>query len=407
MSRLGPGFLITAAFIGPGTVTTATLAGAQYGYSLTWIVTFSVIATIILQEMSARLGLVTQQGLAEAIKASIHFAPLRYIALLLVVCAIGFGNTAYQAGNLTGAAIGLQNLSDGSLVQWTLIISVFSALLLATGTFSIIRNVLTILVVLMSAVFITTLWYAEPDFGEILTSLFTPSVPSGSLLTAIALIGTTIVPYNLFLHASVAKHSLNARSKEGQTQYVYNKDMARIRIDSSVAIAIGGLITLAIVCTSAAAFFTHGIAPNTQNLALQLEPLLGEQAKLFFAIGLLSAGITSAVTAPLAAAYTICAVFGWSSSPKGFAFRLTWFFVLAIGTGVCFIGITPLSAILFAQASNGLLLPFIAIFLLWVMNKQDILGDYTNGPISNTLGGIIVVFVSSLGIYKLVSLFWG
>lgn len=405
MSKVGPGFLITAAFIGPGTVTTATLAGAQFGYALVWIVAFSVFATLILQEMSARLGLVTQQGLTEAIKASINVIPLRILALILIVCAIGIGNTAYQAGNLTGAAIGLQSISGGDLQQWVLVISAFAAILLASGAFSIIRNVLTLLVLIMSGVFLVTMWLAEPDFADIFSSMLSPSIPEGGLLTAIALIGTTIVPYNLFLHASVAKHSLDTRTKEGQITYVYNKDMTRIRIDSTVAISIGGLITLAIVCTSAAAFFAHGIAPNTQNLALQLEPLLGEHAKLFFAAGLLSAGITSAVTAPLAAAYTICAVFGWSSSPKGLAFRIIWFLVLAIGTAVCFIGITPLSAILFAQASNGLLLPFIAIFLIWVMNKQEILGDYTNGLLSNILGGLIVLFVSALGIYKLVSLF--
>lgn len=404
MSKLGPGLLITAAFIGPGTVTTATLAGAQFGYALVWVVLFSVAATIILQEMAARLGIVTQQGLTEAIKASIKILPLRVLALLLVVCAIGFGNTAYQAGNFTGAAIGLENMLGGNIQQWVLIIAAFSAAVLATGVYSVIRLILTLLVVVMSGVFLVTMWIAQPDYNAITSGLFSPTIPQGGLLTTIALIGTTIVPYNLFLHASLAKHILPNRAHEGQTQYVYNKDIARIRTDSGLAIGIGGLVTLAIVCTSAAAFFAQGIAPNTENLALQLEPLLGEHARLFFAAGLLSAGVTSAVTAPLAAAYTICGVFGWSTNPKGIPFRFVWFTVLAVGAAVCFSGITPLNAILFAQASNGLLLPFIAGFLLWVMNKQDILGDYTNGLISNILGSVIVVFVSGLGIYKLVSL---
>ncbi len=404
MRKLGPGFLITAAFIGPGTVTTATLAGAQFGYALVWVVLFSVFATIILQEMSARLGIVTQRGLTEAIKASISFAPFRFLALLLVVCAIGFGNTAYQAGNFTGAAIGLQNMLGGNIQEWVLVIAAFSTAVLATGAYSIIRLVLTLLVLIMSTVFLVTMWIAQPDYNAIITGIFAPTIPENGLLTTIALIGTTIVPYNLFLHASLAKHALPSQAHEGQIQYVYNRDLTRVRTDSGLAISIGGLVTLAIVCTSAAAFFAQGISPNAQNLALQLKPLLGEHAKLFFAAGLLSAGVTSAVTAPLAAAYTICGVFGWSSNPKAIPFRIIWFTVLAIGAAACFTGITPLSAILFAQASNGLLLPFIAAFLLWVMNKQDILGDYTNGIISNILGGIIVLFVSGLGIYKLVSL---
>ena len=405
MRTLGPGFLITAAFIGPGTVTTATLAGAKFGYALIWVVLFSVIATMILQEMAARLGIVTQKGLAEAMRMSIGNIVLRSLALLLVVCAIGFGNTAYQAGNFTGAAIGLQSIMGGELTQWVLVIAALSAALLASGVYALIRTVLTLLVFIMSIVFLVTMWIANPDFNAIFSGAFSPGIPEGGLLTTIALIGTTIVPYNLFLHASLAKHSIANRTENSQTMSVFNQDMTSVRTDSSIAIGVGGLVTLAIVCTSAASFFAQGVSATTGNLALQLEPLLGEHAKLFFAAGLLSAGITSAVTAPLAAAYTICGVFGWSTSPKALQFRIIWFLVLATGAAVCFAGIKPLTAILFAQASNGLLLPVIAGFLLWVMNKQDILGDYTNGPISNFFGGAIVLLVSSLGIYKLVTVF--
>jgi len=403
MSKFGPGFLVTAAFIGPGTVTTATLAGANYGYTLLWVVLFSVIATVTLQEMAARLGIVTQKGLTEAIHDSIPILPLRILALILVVCAIGIGNTAYQAGNFTGAAMGLQQIMGGELALWVVVIAIFAGALLATGLYNVIRNMLTLLVVIMSVVFVVTLWLAKPDISDIIAGLFTPGIPSGGLLTTIALIGTTIVPYNLFLHASVAKQVLPHQQHNGRAQYVFNRDISRVRKDSVLAIGIGGIITLAIVCTSAATFFAQGIAPNTQNLAVQLEPLLGEHARLFFAAGLLSAGITSAVTAPLAAAYTICAVFGWSDSPRSWPFRAIWMLVLIIGAVVCFMGIKPLTAILFAQASNGLLLPFIALFLLWVMNRQDILGDYTNGWLSNTFGGFIVLLVSGLGIYKLIS----
>lgn len=394
---------MTAAFIGPGTVTTATLAGASYGYTLLWVVLFSVIATMTLQEMAARLGIVTQKGLTEAIQDSISILPLRLVALALIVCAIGMGNTAYQAGNFTGAAMGLQQIMGGELVFWIVVIALFAGALLATSLYSVIRNFLTLLVVIMSVVFIVTLWLAKPDVSDIISGLFSPQIPTGGLLTTIALIGTTIVPYNLFLHASVARQVLPHQQRNGRAQYVFNRDMSRMRKDNVLAIGIGGVITLAIVCTSAATFFAQGIAPNTQNLAIQLEPLLGEYARLFFAVGLLSAGITSAVTAPLAAAYTICAVFGWSTSPRTWPFRAIWILVLTVGAIVCFLGITPLTAILFAQASNGLLLPFIALFLLWVMNRQDILGDYTNGWMSNIFGGFIVLLVSGLGIYKLFS----
>ena len=405
MRKFGPGFLITAAFIGPGTVTTASLAGAQFGYSLIWLVLLSIAATMVLQEMAARLGIVTQKGLAEAIHHSINQPILRIVALLLIVCAIGVGNSAYQAGNITGAAIGLQNLMGYDIKLWALAIAAFAALLLATGLYSLISTVLTLLVVTMSTVFVITFWIAEPNFAEIGTALLATELPEHSLLTAIALVGTTIVPYNLFLHASLAKHSIATRTENNQVQYVYNKDITRVRTDSNIAIIIGGLVTISIVCTAAAAFFQQNLQLNSSNLAAQLQPLLGEHAPLFFAAGLLSAGLTSAITAPLAAAYTICGVFGWSNSPQSPMFKLVWFIVLSIGTAVCFTDIKPLTAILFAQASNGLLLPIIAAFLLWVMNKQEVLGDYTNGLFSNILGGLIVLLVSLLGFYKLFTVF--
>ena len=183
MRKFGPGFLITAAFIGPGTVTTASLAGAQFGYSLIWLVLLSIAATMVLQEMAARLGIVTQKGLAEAIHHSINQPILRIVALLLIVCAIGVGNSAYQAGNITGAAIGLQNLMGYDIKLWALAIAAFAALLLATGLYSLISTVLTLLVVTMSTVFVITFWIAEPNFAEIGTALLATELPEHSLLT--------------------------------------------------------------------------------------------------------------------------------------------------------------------------------------------------------------------------------
>lgn len=391
------GLIIAAAFIGPGTVTTASLAGGTFGYTILWALLFSVFATFVLQEMASRLGIVTQQGLAEAVKQSFTNPLFRPIALGLIICAIGIGNAAYEAGNLTGAALGLTQVLGGNLELWATLLGVIAGGLLWTGKFKVIERSLISLVLVMSLVFMGTVFIAQPQVSEVLSGITSPSIPLDAVTTIIALIGTTVVPYNLFLHASVVA---NKSSTEGvDTQIKAN------RLDAGLSIGFGGLVTLAIFSCAASAFFYSNIEVTAGNIASQLAPTLGESAVLFFAIGLFAAGLTSAITAPLAAAYAVCGAMGWEKGFSGKAFRLVWASVLVSGIVFAGIGVKPLLAILFAQATNGLLLPVIAIFLLVVMNNKALLGEYRNGWLSNTAGAIVVSAVSALGIYKLVSLF--
>ena len=203
--KLGPGLLVTAAFVGPGTVTTASRAGASFGFSLVWTLLFAVCATIALQQMAARLGLVTKSGLGEAIRSSFPGPLTRVLACGIVVLAIGFGNAAYQTGNITGAAAALELVTACPLKVSAVFTGILAAALLATGTYRIIERVLITLVVLMSVMFLVTAVAVGPDWSQILKGTLRPSLPTGSMLVAIALIGTTVVPYNLFLHASSAK----------------------------------------------------------------------------------------------------------------------------------------------------------------------------------------------------------
>ena len=134
LRSLGPGLLVAAAFIGPGTVTTATVAGARFGYALLWAVAFSVVATIVLQEMSARLGLVTREGLGEALRTTMTHPVARILSIALVVSAIALGNAAFQMGNITGAAIVLEALSNVSRSMWALVVGVHALAPLALGS---------------------------------------------------------------------------------------------------------------------------------------------------------------------------------------------------------------------------------------------------------------------------------
>jgi Mn2+/Fe2+ NRAMP family transporter len=218
--------------------------------------------------------------------------------------------------------------------------------------------------------------------------MFVPAIPSGSILTLVGLIGTTVVPYNLFLHASAVQERWKDASGLGEA-----------RVDISVSVILGGLISMAIVVTSAVAFFGTGNSiTDASDFAVQLEPLLGRWARHVISIGLFAAGISSAITAPLAAAYATAGIFGWKRDLTSWRFRMVWMFILLAGTLFSMLGLKPLEAILFAQAANGILLPVIAIYLLTVMNSRKIMGDNTNTRLSNIAGIIVVLVALGLGV---------
>ena len=388
---VGPAFLVTAAFIGPGTIITASMAGANYGLSLVWALLFAMVATLILQEMAARLGIVSQQGLGENIRQTIKQPVIKTMVVLLVVSAIVVGNGAYQSGNISGATLGLISVAEqlnlhvsSSSIIFPMIIGLLAFLLLITGSYKVIERALVLLVGLMSLAFIVTFFLSEPQWYQLLSSFVAFELPTGATLTVIALIGTTVVPYNLFLHASTASkkwHSVN--------------DIATARKDLLVSIPLGALISVAVLSTAASAFFGQQISlQSAADIAPALEPLFGNSASIFLGLCLFAAGISSAITAPLAAAFALSGILNLDKNLNGFGFRLTWMIILAIGVTVSCAGFKPVAVIWFAQVANGILLPLISIFLLWIVNTK-VLGEYRNNIWQN-IAAVGVIFVTLL-----------
>jgi len=275
--RIGPGALVAAAFIGPGTVTTCTLAGVRSGTALLWALVFATVGTMVLQEMAARLGTITGLGLGDALRRRVSSPVARLGVLALVVFAIGGGNAAYQTGNLLGAALGLDIAFAGGTQPWALGVAAIAALLLFTGRYRVIERVLVAMVIGMSLLFVITALAVSPSWSVIMSDLLQPRLPSGSALIALGLVGTTIVPYNLFLHASAAAE----RFTEG-TPHARLRDA---RLDLFVAIGLGGLVSMAIVITAAAAGAQGATVESASGMAAQLSPLLGHWATIVFALG--------------------------------------------------------------------------------------------------------------------------
>ena len=382
LRNLGPGLLVAAAFIGPGTIVTASRAGASYGATLLWAVVFSAVATAVLQEMAARVGLVTRKGLSEAIRESFSKPSLRFLSLGLVALAITFGNAAYETGNLLGASLGLEILSGLSPKLWAFVIAVVAFTLLASGTYRLIQRVLVGLVVFMSFVFLVTAILSKPSLGELARGLV-PSVPPGSLLTILALIGTTVVPYNLFLHASTVQEKWPQTRPTGEA-------LTESRFDTALSVGLGGLVTIAVLVNATPLSEVSSLDPWGRRL---------------FGLGLFAAGLTSAITAPLAAAYATSGAFGWERDLSSLRFRAVWSFVIVTGFVLTLAGGSPTEAIVLAQAANGLLLPLIAVFLLFVVNDPKLMGAFRNRGRANLLGALVVLVVMGLGAYQLLRVF--
>ncbi len=390
--------MVAAAFIGPGTVTTATIAGASYGYTLLWAILFSILATLLLQEMTARLGVMGGMGVGRAIRKKIGNKALRIMASCLVIGAILVGNAAYEAGNITGAVLGFDSYSEQ---QWAglpinplvLAIGVIAFLLLFSGKYRLIERSLVLMVCVMGLVFLASAILLKPDIIEIAKGLFAPSLPENSLLLVVGLIGTTVVPYNLFLHASSVTQRWSGAA-----------DLPTARWDTFISVTLGGVITMAILVTSATAFAGQGKeVSGASDLAAQLVPVLGDAAGLFIALGFLAAGLSSSVTAPLAAAFATSEILGWKHSLKGTKFRLVWLSVLLAGVVFSSLGLKPTILILFAQVANGLLLPVVASFLLWIANDRGIMGEHANSKVVNFLGILVILITLGLGIKGILS----
>ena len=377
--------IISAAFIGPGTVTTASKAGASFQIALLWALFFSTFATIILQEAAARITIASGKSLGEIIALKYHNSSSRLS--WTVFLSIAFGCAAYQAGNMLGAIEGMKLMTDFSPKILTVGLAIFAFAILMLGSFRSIANVMGMVVALMGIAFIFVAFQTDFSFGRIIQSAVIPSFPEDSSLLIIGLVGTTIVPYNLFLASGIT---------QGQ-------NISEMRVGIVIAVLIGGLISMAIMLVGAQLTDEFSFAA----LAEMMKFKMGNFGGSLFAFGLFAAGLTSSITAPLAAAVTAKSLFGsnkkeWNVNGK--YFRLVWGIILLIGL---ISGLTigkSIPAIIAAQAINGALLPIVAIFLILAVNDSTLIPkEYLNSNLSNLIMIFLVTISCFLGINNIFS----
>jgi manganese transport protein len=391
-TNLGPGPIVAAAFIGPGTVTVCTLAGVNFGFGLIWALGLSVVATVVLQEISGRIGLVTGMDLAQLIRNQKQNPILKVASIVLVLLAIGLGNAAYESGNISGSNLGLQIFWEAPVIQLgkinlqsgNFLLGVFALSLLWLGTYKTLERVLVGLVIFMSIAFIITAILTKPDWNLVLSG-FIPSFDPNELTTLVALIGTTVVPYNLFLYASLAKKRWSGADA-----------IPWMRKDIAISIILGGLVSMSILLVGAAN--TSSEITNAVDVSKGLEPIFGSYAKYLMGFGLLAAGLTSSITAPLAAALVICGVLNWSQEIQSRSMRITMAVIVGLGILFSSLGIKPIELITLAQLANGILLPLISGWIIYIAAQSSVLGEFKNRPSHTFFAGLIWLITLLLGL---------
>ena len=403
LKNMGPAAIITSAFIGPGTITTATLVGVKFQYALLWAVVFfaievvvqiiSGIALIVLMEMSSRIAIASHKNV---IDAAIALKPesrgWRLFVQIFVGLAVGISCFAFQSGNEIGASAGLQDITG--MPQWVsaLIIGVI-ALIAALASNKVLETIMQVFVSVMGVLFLVTAIAVAPNLGQVVTGLV-PVVPEGGLMNTMALIGTTLIGMNLILHSITS-----------QGKYTSIEELPDARFDIRFNIIIGIIITASILITSGTVLYGTGTSVNgALTFTKSLEPVLGSWARVVGDIGLLAAGLSSAIAVGFTFKTIFSALFHWEGGSSCTKAKLLAIIVIVFGTVLAMVNTSPAAIIVAAQAISGFILPFIAILLLVIANSKKLLGNYTNSIIRNVLGGIAAVATLGLAIRALYNL---
>ncbi|MCC7491285.1 MAG: Nramp family divalent metal transporter [Fimbriimonadaceae bacterium] len=393
LAVLGPGIITANVDNDAGGITTYSVAGARYGYDLLWMLGLVTLALIVVQEMSARLGVVTGKGLADLIRESFG---VRLTALIIgIVVVANFANTVSE---FAGVAASLEIFGISRYVAVPLA-AVGVWLLIVKGSYKQVERIFLVASVIYLA-YVASGFMARPDWSVVGQAMVTPSfrLDVGYVTIFVTIIGTTIAPWMQFYQqSSIVDKGLKLQD------YAYER--VDVVVGSVFAVFVAGFITIACAATLHPAGITVQAA---EDAARALEPLAGRHAATLFALGLFNASIFSAAVLPLSTAYVVCEAFGWESGVSR-SWRQApvffWFYTIFIvgGAAVILLPFPSLIEVMLAsQTLNGVLLPLVLLVMLKLVNDRRLLGKHVNGTVANLIGGAMVLALILLTLLLLV-----
>lgn len=384
MRHIGPGLLVTVGFIDPGNWASNMAAGSQFGYSLLWVVTLSTIMLIVLQHNAAHLGIATGMCLAEATS--------RFLPRLLGRAILG---TAYLAciatamAEVLGGAVALQMLFGLPLRFGCVVVAAASMTMLLTSSYKQAERWIIAFVSVVGLSFLAELAMVEVDWPRAAVSWATPSMPAGSTATVVSILGAVVMPHNLFLHSEI----IQSMHFEGRSQKVVEERLRYELLDTLFSMGIGWAINSAMVILAATTFFSRGVVvEDLAAAAATLSPIVGPASSVIFAVALLFAGLSSSVTAGMAAGTVTAGMFGEEYDIHD---RHS-----SIGVALCFAGAVAaclcvedaFAGLVWSQALLSLQLPVTVFLLIRLTSSRKVMGRYANSrPLTATLVAIGVV----------------
>lgn len=392
---IGPGLLVTVGFIDPGNWASNFAAGADFGYSLLWVITLSTIMLIVLQHNVAHLGIVTGLCLSEA---ATKYTP-KWVSRPVLGTAV-LASISTSLAEILGGAIALEMLFHIPIIWGALLTTAFVVIMLFTNSYKRIERAIIAFVSVIGLSFLYELFLVKIDWSMAARSWVVPSIPQGSLLVIMSVLGAVVMPHNLFLHSEVVQ------SRE------YNKqDDASIRkllkyefYDTLFSMGVGWAINSAMILLAAATFFAHGVeVEELQQAQSLLEPLLGSQAALVFALALLMAGISSTVTSGMAAGSIFAGMFGESYHVKDIHSRVGILLSLGVALVVILFIDNPFQGLIISQMVLSIQLPFTIFLQVWLTSSRWVMGPYANSRWSTWVLYTMAVVVSVLNLALLFS----
>ncbi|HYS79810.1 MAG TPA: Nramp family divalent metal transporter [Anaeromyxobacteraceae bacterium] len=390
LAVFGPGLITASVDNDAGGITTYSVAGSNYGYTLLWTLLPITVALIVVQEMCARMGVVTGKGLSDLIRENFGVKVTFWTSIALIVA--NLGNVISE---FAGVAASLQIFRIPIIVSVP-ITALAVWLLVLKGTYHGVEKFFLVASLFYIA-YPVSLAFAHPPWGEVGRALVIPhfSSEAGYVGMLIGMVGTTIAPWmQFYLQSAVVEKGVKLE------HYRYS------RLDVIAGCIVTDLVAFAIVVACAATLFRAGVKVETAGQAAQaLAPLAGKNASLLFAFGLFNASFFAAAILPLSTAYYVCEAFGWESGVDkkyGEARQFYWLYtsILAIGALVVLIPRLPLVRImLVSQVVNGVLLPFVLIFMLLLINQEKLMGAYRNGRWANAIAWVTTVVMIALTLY--------
>jgi len=397
LKYIGPGLLVTVGFIDPGNWASNIAAGAGFGYTLLWMVTMSTIMLIILQHNVAHLGIATGLCLSEA--ATMHTSP--WVSRTILGSAM-IASVSTSLAEILGGAIALQMLFGIPIAAGAILVVIFVGIMLFTNSYALIEKIIIAFVSIIGLSFLYELSLIDIDWVQAGISWVVPSIPEGSILIVMSVLGAVVMPHNLFLHSEI----IQSRQWNLENDEVIKKQLDYEFADTLVSMFIGWGINSAMILLAATTFHINGVKVNElQQAQSMLGPLLGNNAGVVFAIALLFAGIASSITSGMAGGSIFAGLFSEPYDVKDNHSRLGIALSLITALVLIFIIGNPFKALIISQMILSIQLPFTIFLQIYLTSSPKVMGKYVNTKSTTVLMLLIGSIVTFLNVLLFISFF--